>query len=149
MKNVALAVLTALTISVSGIAQERKHGERLSLEQRNQLQLKKMTADLDLNDNQQKEIAKLLAEQGKKREAKMAERKGKKDAKKELTGEEKFKMKNEMLDAQIEHKAKMKKILNDKQYEKWEANHEKRQEKMRNHKNKRRHAAKEKEMDVK
>ena len=42
----------------------------MSIEQRNQLQLKKMTMDLDLNENQQKEMSKLIAEQSAKREAK-------------------------------------------------------------------------------
>ncbi len=149
MKKAALAVITALTISLSVQAQERNRGERLTPEQRNQLQVKKMTADLDLNENQQKEVAKLFAEQAKKREAKMAERKANKDAKKELTADEKFKLKSEMLDAQIEHKAKMKKILNEKQYAKWEAKMEKRQEKARNHKMKQHPRSKEKEMDAK
>lgn len=149
MKKAALAVITALTISLSVQAQERNRGERLTPEQRNQLQVKKMTADLDLNENQQKEVAKLFAEQAKKREAKMAERKANKEAKKELTADEKFKLKNDMLDAQIEHKAKMKKILNEKQYAKWEANMEKRQEKVRNHKMKQHPRSKEKEMDAK
>ena len=49
-----------------------------------------------------------------------------KEAKKPLTANEKFEMKNKSLDNQIEMKAKMKKILNTEQMQKWEANKEKR-----------------------
>lgn len=146
MKNLALTVLAVLAIGTSGIAQERKQGEKLSVEQRNQLHLKKMTMDLDLNESQQKEMSKLIDEQSAKREAKTAAMKANKEAKKELTADEKFKMKNQMLDAQIEHKAKMKKILNEKQFEKWESSQSKRKEKMRAHKNKRKNHQTEKEI---
>lgn len=146
MKKLALTVLAIVAIGTSGIAQERKQGEKMTLEQRNQLQLKKMTIELDLNENQQKEMSKLIAEQSTKREAKIAEMKANKEAKKELTADEKFKMKNQMLDAQIEHRAKMKKILNEKQFDKWDANQSKRQEKMRMHRNKRKSHTSEKEI---
>ena len=46
----------------------------------------------------------------------------------------------------MEHKAKMKKILNEKQYEKWDANQDNRHEKMRKHRNKRKGHASEKEI---
>lgn len=146
MKNLALTLVAMVALGTSGIAQERKQGEKLSTEQRNQLQLKKMTLELDLTENQQKEMSKVIAEQSAKREAKMVTIKANKEAKKEVTADEKFKMKNQMLDAQIEHKAKMKKILNEKQFEKWEANQSKRQEKMRTHKNTRKVHKTEKEI---
>jgi hypothetical protein len=120
-----------LGLSTATFAQEKKQvakesTEKLTVEQRNQLQLKKMTLDLDLNASQQKEMAVLIAEQSAKREAKMAEMKEKKAAQKKLTANEKFEMENKMLDSQIEMKEKMKKILNDKQMEKWEAGQQKR-----------------------
>ncbi|RXR20468.1 hypothetical protein EQG63_00630 [Flavobacterium amnicola] len=146
MKNLILTTVAIVTLSISGIAQERKQGEKLSMEQRNQLQLKKMTMELDLNESQQKEMSKVIAEQNAKREAKIAEMKANKEAKKELTADEKFKKKNEMLDAQIAHKAKMKKILNEKQFEKWDANQDNRHKKMRDHRNKRKSHASEKEI---
>lgn len=130
-----------LGLSAVTFAQEKKQvakesTEKMTLEQRNQLQLKKMTLDLDLNASQQKEMAAVIAEQSAKREAKMAEMKEKKATQKKLTANEKFEMENKMLDNQIEMKEKMKKILNDKQMEKWEANHQKRRahsHKMKDH----------------
>lgn len=141
MKKIALAIALTLGLALNGMAQEKQLAkkadtEKLSAEQRNQLQLKKMTLELDLTAAQQKEMAALIAEQSSKREAKMAEMTANKEAKKQLTATEKFELKNKMLDDQIEHKAKMKKILNNEQFEKWEANHKKRSghiQKMRSH----------------
>lgn len=138
MKFVLAFVLGLSTVT---FAQEKKQvvkesTEKMTLEQRNQLQLKKMTLDLDLNASQQKEMAAVIAEQSAKREAKMAEMKEKKATQKKLTANEKFEMENKILDNQIEMKEKMKKILNDKQMEKWEANHQKRRthsHKMKDH----------------
>lgn len=132
---------TLLTLLVLGTlcgtyAQEKENTtqkpqrERMSVEQRNQLQLKRMTADLDLNTSQQKEMATIIADENAKREAKRAEMKANRDAKKQLTADERFKMENERLDAQIERKAKMKKILSKEQFEKWEANQKDRRHKM-------------------
>ncbi|MEO8516299.1 MAG: hypothetical protein ABI426_06125 [Flavobacterium sp.] len=134
MKKMALALALVLGFSTLTFAQEKKQAvkentEKLTIEQRNQLRLKKMTLDLDLNASQQKEVAAVIADQSSKREAKMAEMKEKKATQKKPTADEKFAMENKRLDNQIEMKAKMKKILNDKQMEKWENSHQKR----RNH----------------
>ena len=134
MKKLATTLVMVLIFSFNGFSQEP--GERkmekpqLSTEQRNQLRLKRMTLELDLSVSQQKEMAAIIAEQSAKREAKMAEIKKQKEAKKELTADEKFALRNQILDEQIAHKAKIKKILNEKQFAKWEANSEKRQHKM-------------------
>ena len=122
MKKLILAI--ALVISSLSFAQEgreRERGEKLTPEQQSELQVKKMTLDLDLNEKQQKEIKAILLEQAQKREAKIAE--GEKPS-----ADEKFEMKSKMLDEQIEMKAKMKKILTPEQYKEWEENHEKRSE---------------------
>lgn len=149
MKKTLLIVLVIVSLSGS-YAQERTtekpRRERMTIEQRNQLQLKRMTANLDLTPSQQKEMAVIIADQNSKREAKIAEIKANKEAKKQLTADERFKMENEKLDAQMEHKAKMKKILNKEQFEKWEKNQKKRNEKM--HKMKRAHHQKSKKEAV-
>jgi periplasmic protein CpxP/Spy len=134
MRKAALAIVLIVGLTFSGTAQEnqsKKRGatESMSMEQRNELHLKKMTLDLDLTVSQQKEIASLLSEKSKEREAKMTERKANKDAKKQLTPDEKFAMKSKMLDEKIEMKAQMKKILNEKQMEKWESNQDKKDRK--------------------
>lgn len=144
MKKLATTLVMIIIISANGFSQEP--GERkmekspLSTEQRNQLRLKRMILELDLSASQQKEMAAVIADQSAKKEAKMAEFKKQKEIKKELTADEKFALKNQILDEQIAHKAKMKKILNEKQFEKWEANSEKRQHKM--HKMRRGHKQK-------
>ncbi|MQP25546.1 hypothetical protein GFJ94_10765 [Flavobacterium sp. LMO8] len=113
---VALLVVSSLTF-----AQERgRKGEKLTPEQQTELQVKKMTLELDLDAKQQKEIKAILLENAKKREAKMTEMKAKREKGKKPSADEKFAMKNEILDHQIEHKAQMKKILKPEQYQKWE-----------------------------
>jgi hypothetical protein len=132
MKKVILIVLALITIQVS--AQDRKQefrkGERkervnkfedFSAEEIAELQTKRMTLDLDLTSSQQKQIQKLNLENATERKAKMEERQSKMMEKGEKPSKEgRLKMMNERLDKQIEMKEKMKKILNEKQFEKWE-----------------------------
>lgn len=122
-----LFIVALFVVGMTSFAQERKatieraQMEQMTLEQRNQLHLKKMTLELDLNASQQKEMSKFIAEQSGKREARMAERKASKDpAKKQFTADERFAKKNQMLDEQILMKERMKKILSADQYKKWE-----------------------------
>jgi protein CpxP len=125
MKKLALIVL--LVVGLSTYAQEEKKQERqgaarerLSPEQRNQLQLKKITLDLNLNESQQKEIAKILEEQSAKRQAEMATFKANKEKGVKPTAEERFAMKNKKLDEAIAVKAKVQKVLTPEQFKKWE-----------------------------
>ena len=119
MKKLILAI--ALVMTTLTFAQDRKQGrEKLTPEQQTELQVKKMTLDLDLDAKQQKEIKTILLEQAKKREAKMAEMKAKREKGEKPSADEKFEMKNKMLDNQIENKAQMKKILKPEQFAKWE-----------------------------
>ena len=117
MKKLILAI--ALVMTTLTFAQDRKQGrEKLTPEQQTELHVKKMTLDLDLDAQQQKEVKTILLEQAKKREAKMAEMKAKREKGEKPSADERFEMKNEMLDNQIEMKAKMKKILKPEQYKK-------------------------------
>ena len=110
MKKLILAI--ALVMTTLTFAQDRKQGrEKLTPEQQSELHVKKMTLDLDLDAQQQKEVKTIFLEQAKKREAKMAEMKAKREKGEKPSADERFEMKNEMLDNQIEMKAKMKKIL--------------------------------------
>lgn len=129
MKN--LILITALALSTLTFAQEKRaEKERLTPEQQTELQVKKMTLDLDLNAKQQKEIQTILLEKSKKREAKMAELKANRAKGQKPTVEEQFEMKSKMLDEQIEMKATMKKTLTADQFIKWEANKENNTKKM-------------------
>ena len=143
MKKLALIVL--LVVGLSTYAQEgKKHErqgaerERLSPEQRNQLQLKKMTLDLNLNESQQKEIAKILEEQSAKRQAEMATFKANKDKGVKPTTEERFAMKNKKLDEAIALKAKVQKVLTPEQFKKWEDMKKENRENMKERMEKRR-----------
>ncbi|MFV8268357.1 hypothetical protein ACNQGP_00285 [Flavobacterium sp. GT2N3] len=122
-----LFIIALLVVGMASFAQERKarseraQMEQLTPEQRNQLHLKKMTLELDLNASQQNEMSKIIAEQSAKRETKKAERKETNESvKKQLTSDALFAKKSMMLDEQIVMKKRMKKILTSEQYEKWD-----------------------------
>lgn len=127
-----LIVIALALVSLQAIAQEKKQkhnkGERaekmmnLPVEDIAANKTKKMTLFLDLNDSQQDKIYKINLENAKKRKEIMAERKARKesgDAKKP-TPEERLKMENARLDHKIAMKNKMKNILNQEQFDKWE-----------------------------
>lgn len=127
-----LIVIAIALIGLQVVAQdqkmERPNNERahkmmdLSAEEIATLQTKKMTLHLDLSESQQAKIQKINLENATKRKAIMEARKAKKESGelKKPTQEERLKMKNTKLDHQIAMKAKMKDILNDEQYAKWE-----------------------------
>ena len=119
---VALAVVGMTSFAQQrNVTAEKSKMEQMTSEQRNQLQLKKMTLELDLNAAQQNEMRTIIAEQSIKREARMAAGQETQDsAKKQLTADERFTNKNQMLDEQIVMKERMKKILSADQYKKWE-----------------------------
>jgi hypothetical protein len=112
-----LIVTIVLVISSLSFAQEKS---KLSPEQQTELQVKKMTLDLDLDANQQKELRTILLENAKKREAKKMALKEKMSKGQKPTTDEQFEMKSKMLDDKIEHKAQLKKILKPEQFQKWE-----------------------------
>ena len=128
MKKLIIAAL--LVVGISAFAQDRKDRparadmEKLTPEQRNELMLKKMTLDLDLNAKQQEQMKEVIAEQTAKREAMRAERK----ANQEKNTGENFDMITKMMDEQIAMKNKMKGILTAEQFEKWNAEKEKQQQ---------------------
>jgi hypothetical protein len=128
-----LFIATLLVVGLSAFAQDNKEMgkrpdraemEKLTPEQRNELMLKKMTLDLDLNAKQQEQMKQVIADQSAKREAMRAERK----ANQEKNTDERFDMRSKMMDEQIAMKSKMKSILSAEQFEKWNAEKEKQQE---------------------
>lgn len=125
MKKIIVTIF--LVISSLSFAQEKS---KLSLEQQTELQVKKMTLELDLDANQQKELKTILLENTKKREAKKMALKEKMSKGQKPTSDEKFEMKSKMLDDRIEHKARIKKILTPEQFQKWEQNQENRTKNM-------------------
>ena len=138
MKRLFLVAL--LIVGMTSFAQDKVKSEKLTPEQRNELQLKKLVLNLDLNENQQKEMAKIIEEQSAKREAMKAERMQNKDKNVKMTADERFAKQKAILDQRIATKERVKKILSVAQFEKWEKmNEEKRHamsERMGEHKNK-------------
>lgn len=129
MKKVFL-ILT-LVLSLLTFAQEKKGAvEKMSPEQQSILLVKKMTLSLDLNQKQQEEIKALLLERTQKKAAHQLAQKEKKEKGEKPTATEKFEKQSQLLDAQIEFKAKMKKILSEEQFKKWDAKQHYRKGKM-------------------
>lgn len=119
MKKVFL-ILT-LCISVLTYAQERNGAvEKMNAEQQTILQVKRMTLALDLSLKQQEDIKSLLLERAQKKAAHQLAQKTKKEKGEKPTASEKFEMHSQLLDTQIEFKSKMKKILSEEQFKKWE-----------------------------
>ena len=121
-KLIAIAILS---LSISGIAQERKEHKRVEREnftpeQQSKLQVKKLTLELDLTAEQQKEIATIINEQQTKREVMKNKIKAQRAENKKLSSDEKFALKNKMLDEKIAHKKRLKKVLTPEQLEKWQ-----------------------------
>lgn len=120
-----LFVLALLIVGTTIIAQERnskRQGnamEQFTPAQQSQLMLKKMTLELDLNDAQQKEMSTIISDNIAKKEAHKAEMIAMKGKGVKPTNDERFAMHIKMLDEQIAAKKRMEKVLNTKQFEKW------------------------------
>jgi periplasmic protein CpxP/Spy len=138
-----LIIIAIALISIQGIAQEERK-ERpnrkemaqkmsdLTPEETASLRTKKMTLHLDLNKSQQAEVYKLNLENANMRKNMMETRKAKMQSgsMEKPTKEQRLAMENAKLDHQIAMKAKMKTILNNDQYVKWEKSLEKMAHKM-------------------
>jgi protein CpxP len=129
MKKMILIVIACATLHVSAQEQKRamKKQHRIdkasySPEESAQLQTKRLTLKLDLNEQQQKEISTLFLEEATLRQSKkdaFSEVKAKTENN-SLTKEDRLKIKNDRLDHLIDRKKKMKTILSTEQYDKWE-----------------------------
>ncbi|PKA97421.1 hypothetical protein B0O79_1082 [Flavobacteriaceae bacterium MAR_2009_75] len=149
MKKVIVILLCM--VGVTAMAQkgdnpERGHMKELSPEQAATLQTKKLTLALDLDKNQQSKVMALNLEHAKMRKAKMEERKAAKEKgeMKKPTADERYAMQNEKLDQMIAHKAEMKNVLSEEQYQKWQKMnmHKKKKSGKRRDKRKERHSRK-------
>ena len=131
MKKILIIAVALLALQVTAQEQQRERSNKqgrslkmmdLSAEDAATLQTKKMTLHLDLNKSQQAEIKKINLENATKRKAMMAERKARKESGEiqKPTQEQRLEMVNTKLDRKIAMKAKMKNILNEEQYAKWE-----------------------------
>ncbi len=125
MKKVIVVLLCMVGMTALAQKGERHHRSAMhdmTPEQMATLQTKKMTLALDLTEAQQKQIQALNLENANMRKAAMEKRKAVKedDGAKKPSSEERYAMKNKQLDNMIAHKAEIKEILSQEQYEKWE-----------------------------
>lgn len=127
-----LVLMAFIVVGITTFAQEKKEErkEKFTSEQRVDFQVKKITKELNLNDNQVNQVKALIAKEVEKREAKKAEMKSKRAEQTKPSKEEKEARRNEMKANQEAMKAEMKKILTADQYTKWELKQEERKEKM-------------------
>lgn len=114
-KNLFLALL--LVTGITATAQDKKErkfeGKQLTSEQKVDLQVKKMTKELALNEKQAAEVRTLVTKQVAKREATKEEIKAKKAQKREAA-------KAKIQEDEAALSADMKKILTPEQFTKWE-----------------------------
>jgi len=124
MKKIIGLTVLVLLISFSINAQQKQEGNRkgsdFTPEQKATLKTKKMVLALDLTENQEQKVYTFMKQTSEEREATMAEYKKKKENGEEFTSEQRYEMQLNRLERQIEHKAAMKNILSEEQYEKWE-----------------------------
>lgn len=116
-----LMIIVLLGSSLIGFSQkegkQKKMYEGFSTEQQAVLKTKKMALELDLSDNQQKQMLDL--------NKKWAEVKAKKKTemkslnKEEMTSTDRFNHMNDILDTKLAHQSELKKILNEDQYNQW------------------------------
>ena len=132
MKKLLIAAL--LFVGITSFAQEadqkpaREPRERLTPEQRNEKQLKKITSELNLDTNQQAQVKQLLADRSAKAEQLREARQAKKDNNVKPTAAEREALKKQIMDEKDANDAKMKAILNADQYKKWTSIQEEKRE---------------------
>ncbi len=127
-----LTVVLVMLMSI-GMAAQRHDGPKmkkgpemdLTAEEMATLQTKKMTLALDLTKAQQDKVYDINLENAQFRKEKWEEMKALKESgeRKKPTSEERFEMENERLDRQIAVQEKMKKILDEEQYDTWKKMH--------------------------
>ncbi|MBU3821780.1 hypothetical protein KO566_06880 [Flavobacteriaceae bacterium XHP0103] len=147
MKKLLVIALALVVVQVN--AQQRMErpnrkdlGHKMSMltpEESAELQTKRMTLQLDLSKEQQKDMYALNLKNAQQRQATMEARKAKRESSdfERPTKEERLSMMNAQLDHQIATKAKIKSILNADQYEKWQTSNEHRAKKFALRDNKR------------
>ncbi len=149
MKKIFLIALALVSLQMTAQEKRELHERKQKSERMSdytpqeiaQLQTKQMTLDLDLTEAQQDKIMAINLKNAESRKAMMEARKERMENKeaKEISKEEKLKLKNDMLDRKIEIKKQMKAVLNDEQYQKWEAMVQKKMDRGRQYKKQRTH----------
>jgi len=117
--SLLLVGISLITFAQNKENRMMKNMQDFTPEQNAILQTKKMALALDLNTTQQNQILAINKKQAVERKTKMDARKALKENATKPRADERFKMMNEKLDAQLAHQKEVKKILNDSQYIEW------------------------------
>lgn len=135
-----LIIAALLVVGFSSFAQETPQSgkkskkapkEAKSPEQKNEARMGHLTAELNLDANQQAQIKPILVEQTAKMEAMKAQQKANKEAGKELSDAEKKEMRKKRMEDKAATDNKMKGILSSDQFAKYQAMQEAEKEKMK------------------
>lgn len=130
-----LLVLALLVVSVSSFAQDQAQPEKksnkpkkekLTQEQKNQVQLDKLTVELNLDAKQQEQIKPILAEQSAKREGMQGG-----VQMRDLSDQEREALRQKRKEERVELENKLKAVLSPEQFKKMKSNEEANREKMR------------------
>lgn len=120
----AIVAFIALTTSAQNFQGKGRQADPMTPEQVAELQTKQLTLDLSLTEAQQKKVHQLYKEMAEKRQEKRKEMMTLKEKGEKPSSDVRYQMQKERLDAQIEHQNKMKKILDEKQFETWKKNND-------------------------
>jgi len=121
-----LIVAAMLVVGMTTFAQEKnakplmKASEKIDAKQRADENLKQLTEELKLSDDQQKHMAEIIEVYSAKREAALAERKANIANKTKITAEESKKINEERKAERQVYNEKIKTLLTAEQYAKWE-----------------------------
>ena len=127
-----LFVLALLLVGTSTFAQERmgENNDKLTPEQRVNLQVKKLTKELNLSDKQAQELKEIVVKEIEQREARKAEIQARKAEKKRMASEDMNARKVKFEEEKTQAEERMKKILTPEQFSKWTEIRKARKEKM-------------------
>jgi hypothetical protein len=120
MKTRSYLLLLALTLSLVTKAQEPHENRNFSPEQAATLMTKKMTLALDLDTKQQQAVFELFKTQVLERQKTKETYRAQRATGKKPSADDRYQWANKKLDKAIAHKKAMRKILDDKQFKKWE-----------------------------
>ena len=107
-----------------------ENNDKLTPEQRVNLQVKKLTKELNLSDKQAQELKEIVVKEIEQREARKAEIQARKAEKKKMASEELNARKLKFEEEKMQTEERMKKILTPEQFSKWTEIRKARKEKM-------------------
>jgi len=123
MKTIVRILVLFFAFTLSMQAQKKQHHkklEKLSVDQKANLMVKKLTLKLDLSQKQQQNLKPLLVKKLSERKALKEMKKKTKKSKTKLSANERYAIMNSRLEKQIAFKKELKQILNKEQFEKFE-----------------------------